>query len=49
MATRHNELRREKTGFLPIRKQKAQISFAVTAQLVSAFVFATQVEQFLFY
>ena len=30
-------------------KTKAQISFAVTAKLISAFVFATQIVQFLFY
>ena len=30
-------------------KTKAQISFAVTAKLISAFVFATRVVQFLFY
>ena len=35
-----NEPRREKTGFLHIRKTKTQISFAVTAKLISAFVFA---------
>ena len=28
---------------------KAQISFAVTAKLISAFVFATRIVQFLFY
>ena len=37
-----------KTNNLPRRKQ-AQISFAVTAKLISAFVFATWIEQFLFY
>ena len=30
-------------------KPKAQISFAVTAKLISAFVFATRIVQFLFY
>ena len=30
-------------------KTKTQISFAVTAKLISAFVFATQIVQFLFY
>ena len=29
-----------------IAKTKAQISFAVTAKLISAFVFATRIEQF---
>ena len=37
-----NELHNEKTGFLPMEKTKTQISCAVTAQLISAFVFATQ-------
>ena len=32
-----------------IAKTKTQISFAVTAKLISAFVFATQIVQFLFY
>ena len=32
----------EKTGFLHMRKTKPQISCAVTAQLISAFVLATQ-------
>ena len=32
-----------------ITKTKTQISFAVTAKLISAFVFATQIVQFLFY
>ena len=35
------ELRCEKTGFLPLQKTKAQISFAVPAKLISAFVFYT--------
>ena len=30
-------------------KSKTQISFAVTAKLISAFVFATRIVQFLFY
>ena len=30
-------------------KTKTQISFAVTAKLISAFVFATQIERFLFF
>ena len=38
----------EKTRFLPMRKQ-VQISFAVTAKLISAFVFATRIERFLFF
>ena len=37
--SRH-EPRHEKTGFLPRRKTKVQISFAV---MISAFVFATQI------
>ena len=36
-----NELRHEKTGFFSYAKTKPQISFAVTAKLISAFVFAT--------
>ena len=35
------ELRHEKTNILHMRKTKTQISFAVTAKLISAFVFAT--------
>ena len=42
-----------KTNNLPRRKQRrrsaSQISFAVTAKLLSAFGFATRIEQFLFY
>ena len=47
-----NELLHEKTNNLHRRKQKAQISFAVTmvtAKLFSAFVFATWIVQFLFF
>ena len=40
-----NEPRHEKTGFLHMRKKKSQISFAVTAKMISAFVFATLIEQ----
>ena len=45
------EPRWEKTGFLHMRKIKTQISFAVTAKLINAFVFATKilVVQFLFF
>ena len=45
------EPRREKTGFWHMRKQtsKPQISCAVTAQLISAFVFATWLVQSLFF
>ena len=32
-----------------VAKTKAQISFAVTAKLISAFVFATQIVQFLYF
>ena len=42
------EPRHEKTGFLPA-KTKAQISFTVTAKLISAFVFATRIVLFLFF
>ena len=43
------EPRHEKTGFLHYAKTKAQISCAVTAQLISAFVFATQIVQSFFF
>ena len=43
------EPRCEKTGFLHMRKTKTQISFAVTAKLISAFVFATRIAQSLNY
>ena len=36
-----NEPRHMKTGFFAYAKTKTQISFAVTAKLISAFVFAT--------
>ena len=39
----------EKTGFSPMRKQKAQISFAVTAKLISTFVFTTRIVQSLIF
>ena len=39
----------EKTVFLPIQKTKAQISCAVTAQLIIAFVFTTWIVQYLFF
>ena len=42
------EPHRKKTGFLPMRTQ-ALISFAVTAKLISAFVFATRIVQSLFF
>ena len=35
------EPRREKAGFLQNAKTKTQLNFAVTAKLISAFVFAT--------
>ena len=44
-----NEPRREKTGFLHMRKTKAQISFAVTVKLISTFVFTTQMVQSLYF
>ena len=43
------EPRHEKTGFFAYAKTKTQISFMVTAKLISAFVFATRIVQFLFY
>ena len=36
-------------SFFAYAKTKTQISFAVTAKLISAFVFATRIVQFLFY
>ena len=44
-----NEPRREKTGFFAYAKTKAQISFAVTVKLISAFVFATRLVQSLYF
>ena len=44
-----NEPRREKTGFFAYAKTKTQISFAVTAKLISALVFATQIVQSLYF
>ena len=41
------EPRREKTRFLPMQKQRRR-SGAVTAQLISTFVFSTRIVQFLF-
>ena len=43
------EPRFEKTGLFAYAKTKTQISFAVTAKLISAFVFATRIVQSLFY
>ena len=41
---------REKTNNMHMRKQlKTQISFAVTAKLISAFVFAIRIVHFLFF
>ena len=44
-----NESRRKKTGFFAYAKTKTQISFAVTAKLISAFVFATRIVQSLYF
>ena len=44
-----NEPVHDKNNNLHRRKQKPQISFAVTAKLISAFVFASRIVQFLFY
>ena len=44
-----NELRHEKTRFSNYVKTKAQTSLEVTAKLISAFVFATQIVQSLFF
>ena len=43
------EPRREKTGCFAYVKTKTQISFAATAKLISAFVFALRIVQFLYY
>ena len=43
------ERRREKTGLFAYAKTKAQISFAVTAKLISAFVFAKRIVQSLYF
>ena len=45
LATRRgsNEPRREKNRIFAYAKTKAQISFAVNAKLISAFVFATRI------
>ena len=43
------EPRYEKTGFFAYAKTKTQISFAVTAKLISAFVFATRIVQSLYF
>ena len=43
------ESRHEKTCFFAYVKIKTQISCAVTAQLISTFLFVTQIEQSLFY
>ena len=43
------EPRHEKTVFFAYAKTKTQISFAVTAKLISAFVFATQIVQSLYF
>ena len=42
------EPRRKKTGLLHMRKQ-TQISFAVTAKVISAFVFATRIVQSIYF
>ena len=44
-----DEPRRKKTGFLPKRNTKTKIIYAVTAQLISAFVFAAQLEKIIFF
>ena len=41
-----HHIRKSSTG---ICENKGQISYAITAQLISVFVFATQIVQFLFY
>ena len=44
MCVRPDEPHREKTGLLPMRKQRRR-----SAKLISAFVFATRIVQFIFY
>ena len=44
-----NEPRHEKTVFFAYAKTKTQISFAVTAKLISTFVFATRIVQSLYF
>ena len=39
------ELRREKTGFLHMRKQRRRSASRLTAKLISVFVFATWIVQ----
>ena len=41
--------RHEKTIFFHMRKQRCRSALAVTVKLISAFVFATQLEQSLYY
>ena len=43
------EPRHEKTGFFAYAKKNTQVSFAVTAKLISAFVFATRIVQSLYF
>ena len=45
----HYKPRREKSGFFAYAKTKTQVSFAVTAKLISAFVFATRIVQSLYF
>ena len=48
----NTEPRHVKTEFLPMRKQRPRSAsqlLAVTAKLISAFVFATRIVQFLFF
>ena len=47
--TYRNEPRYEKTSFFAYAKTKTQISFAVTAMLISAFVFAIRIVQSLYF
>ena len=49
MNAAENEPRYEKTGFFAYAITKTQISFAVTAKLISTFVFAIRIVQSLYY
>ena len=44
-----SEPHHEKTGFLPMQKQRRRSASQLTAKLISAFVFATRIVQFLFF
>ena len=49
ISVKTQEPHRDKNGIIAYAKTKAQISFAATAKLISAFVFTTQIVHFLLY